>query len=250
MFLKVFKYDFLAVIKKYVPMIIIVSILSVLTRLLNFLPADKVGGAIIIGGINGIFIISLMVLSIYTIVIVVQRYVCSLFRDQGYLTHTLPVNKHELLLSQILVAVIMTILTTCLILVCIFIAYFTPYWIDEINEILRYFGDLQLDAESIGTIILTLITGAAMSLQSILVLYFGISLGHAHCKNKTLLSVVYCIALSYGINIVTSIINLPIMNSITNVNAILSIYLVESLCVSVAGYFLTIFMMQKHLNLE
>lgn len=250
MFLKVFKYDFLSVIKKYVPMVIIVAVLSILTRLLNLLPTDKVGGRIIISGINGIFIISLLVLSIYSLVIVVLRYVRSLFRDQGYLTHTLPVNKHQLLLSQLLVAAIMTILTICLIFFCVFIAYFTPNWIEVINEVLQYFGNLQLDAESVGTIILTLFTGATMALQSVLVLYFGIALGHAHCKNKTLLSVVYCIGLSYGINIASSIINLPLTSAIDSINGIISVYLVESIAISIVGYFLTIFMMQKHLNLE
>lgn len=250
MFLKVLKYDFKAVFKRYIPIVIVVLSLSIITRLLNLIPNDYGMASLIVTGINAIFIISLVVLSIYTMVIVVLRYVKSLFRDQGYLTHTLPVNKHELLLSQLLVAVIMTVITIFLMMFCIFIAYFTPNWIEAINQILIVFVDLQLTSETIGSIILTIFTGAITSLQSIIVLYFGISLGHAHCKNKMLLSVVYCIALSYGINIVLSIINIPFSDLINTYNGLMVTRLVESLAVSVAGYFLTIFMMKRHLNLE
>lgn len=249
MFLKVFKYDFIAVFKRFIPIVIVVFGLSIFARLVNLMDASKnFMTGMLIGIGNTIFIISLVTIMIYTIVLVIVRYVRSLFKDQGYLTHTLPVNKHQLLLSQLLVAVIMTTISILIIILGIFIAYFKPNWIQGMKEFLQ--GMLEWDSLTLKTIFLVIFCLMTSSLSSIFIIYLGIAFGHAHNKNKTLLSVVYCMALNYGIGIFTNVIQIPFFSSITNIDVYLIISIVISLVICIACYFLTIFMMQKHLNLE
>lgn len=165
------------------------------------------------------------------------------------MTHTLPVSKHQLLLSQLLVAVTTTVITVLLVFVSVLIAYASKGWLDGFKAILEFLGK-EIPKDFAGTIVLAIFVMIFSSLQSIFVIYFGIALGHSHFKNKTLLSVVYCIAISYGLGIVFNLINVLFLHSTYSVNTYLTITLVESIITCVAGYFLTIFMMQKHLNLE
>ncbi len=230
-------------------MLIVVGVFSVIVRLINLMDfSSSVVASFLMSTANSLFILALVATMIYSTVLVIIRYVKSLYRDQGYLTHTLPVSKHQLLLSQLLVAVIMTSISVLVILVAVFIAYFVPNWIEGIRAFFEGFFNMSLpNIRDVILIILTLIMG---SLQSIFVIYFGISLGHASNKNKTLLSVVYCIALNYGISIVLSILQFPFVRLLTEFYALMSFYCVSSVVVCVACYFLTIFMMKKHLNLE
>lgn len=251
MFLKVFKYDFISVFRKYIPMLIIVGGLSLVARLVNSIidpTVTNIVASFLIGSVNTIFIFSLIATIVYSSILVIIRYVRSLYRDQGYLTHTLPVSKHQLLLSQLLVSVLMTLISVAVILVGVFIAYFTTNWIDGIRAFFESFFDMTLP--NIGEVILSIFTVIMGALQSIFVIYFGISLGHAMNKNKTLLSVIFCIALNNGIGIFFSILQLLFYNVITSFNGILIFYLITSTIICVACYFLTIFMMKKHLNLE
>ncbi|MDE5565678.1 MAG: hypothetical protein K2I77_01710 [Anaeroplasmataceae bacterium] len=249
MFLKVFKYDFMAVIKKFVPVTIIVGVLAILARLVNLLVDASNALNTIIVLVNVLFVFSLVLLFVYNIIMLITRYTKSLFRDQGYLTHTLPVSKHQLLLSQLLVAISTTIITVLLVFVSILIAYASKGWLNAFRTIIEFFGK-EIPSDVAGTIVLAIFVMIFSSLQSIFVIYFGISLGHSHFKNKTLLSVVYCIAIGYGLGFVFNLINALFLNSIYSVNTYLTATLIESIITCIAGYFLTIFMMQKHLNLE
>ncbi len=253
MFLKVFKYDFLSVIKKYIPILIVVVGLSVVVRLLNLIPTlNHELLEIIIILFNVLFCFTFAIQFVYVMVIVVLRYAKSLFKDQGYLTHTLPVGKHKLLLSQLLVAVLMVLISVLVITLCIFIAYFKPNWIQVFkNFIDLIFGEIEWTPELTLTVVLSIIAYIVSSLQSILIIYLGIALGHIHAKNKSLMSVVYCIALNYASGLVLGGMNIIFAFALfTNYNALLIASISEGVVISVAAYFITIFVMERHLNLE
>ncbi|MDE6013917.1 MAG: hypothetical protein K2G50_03105, partial [Anaeroplasmataceae bacterium] len=65
MFLKVFKYDFMAVIKKFVPVTIIVGVLAILARLVNLLADASNALNTIIVLVNVLFVFSLVLLFVY-----------------------------------------------------------------------------------------------------------------------------------------------------------------------------------------
>ncbi|MBD5390693.1 hypothetical protein HDR67_01660, partial [bacterium] len=208
MFLKVFKYDFKAIFFKFLPVLALLPVLAIVVRLVNLLRLDNVFAGIMISLMNGLFIFGCAALSVYTIVLCIMRYVKSLFRDQGYLTHTLPVNKHQLLLSQILADVLMEMISVVLVFLCVLIAYFNMNFAQAfIRAISNLFNEV-ITAEEFwrlfsGTFVLLIFIVIFSTLQNLFIIYTGIAIGHAFSKNKGILSVVFCIAINYGISIVT-----------------------------------------------
>lgn len=266
MFLKVFKYDFKAIFFKFIPVLALLPVLAIIVRLVNLMRLDNVFAGLMISLINGLFWMGCFGLFIYTIVICIMRYVKSLFRDQGYLTHTLPVNKHQLLLSQILADVLMELISVVLVGLCILIAYFDMQFAKIIVDAVSQFFDEVITVEEFwnlfsGTIVLLIFMTLFGTLQSMFIIYTGVAIGHAFSKNKGILSIVFCIAINYGISMIVGIINIVIgaivdfsvitTNQIVSViNIYLGISLAESIIVCVVAYFLDIFMLKNRLNLE
>ncbi len=253
MFLKVFKYDFISVFKKYIPILIVIAGLSIVVRLMNLIPTENhYLLEIVIVLLNVLFVFSFVIHFVYTMVIVVLRYAKSLFKDQGYLTHTLPVGKHKLLLSQLLVAIVMVLIAILVTTLCVFIAYFKPNWIQGMKDFINLiFGEIEWTPDLVAAVVLSIVSYIVSSLQSILIIYLGIALGHIHAKNKSLMSVVYCIAINYALGLVLGGINIVFTIALfTDYNALLITSISESVVLSVAAYFVTIFIMERHLNLE
>ena len=266
MFLKVFKYDFKAIFFKFIPVLAILPILAILVRLVNLIRWDTIFSGLMITLLNGLFMFGCLATFLYTVVICIMRYVKSLFRDQGYLTHTLPVNKHQLLLSQILADVLMEIIGVLLVVICIMIAYFSLNTFNTVANVISDMFNTIISGNEIvnlfsGTFTLLIFCVLFGSLQSLFVIYTGVAIGHAFSKNKGILSVVFCIAINYGMNFVTSIINIIIASTvdfaaisveqiINVVNIFLGITLAESIAICVGAYFLDIYLLKHQLNLE
>ncbi|MDE7384809.1 MAG: hypothetical protein K2M84_03515 [Anaeroplasmataceae bacterium] len=267
MFLKVFKYDFKAVFFKFLPILAIFPVVAVVIRILSLLDVDgNLFVGMIWGGLNVLFFLGFVLISIYTLVICIVRYTKSLFRDQGYLTHTLPVNKHQLLLSQILADVLMEFISVLVVVLCFFIAYYTPSLLANIlkaiNEILEIFIPVEEFYKIFGgTIALVIIYSIVSFLQSLFIIYTGIAIGHSFPKNKGILSVVFCIAINYGLNIVTGITSLIVgavgdfvilgVTDFANMaNLYLTISIIEGILICVGAYFFNIYLMKNKLNLE
>lgn len=267
MFLKVFKYDFKAIFFKFLPVLAILPVISVLVRIISLVNfSGNVFASVIWGLFNGILILGCVLFMVYTLVICIMRYAKSLFRDQGYLTHTLPVTKHQLLLSQILADVLMELISLVVVILCCVIAYYDPKVMETIIYLVNEFFKVVIPANEFfslfgGSLVLAIFCIIFSFLQWLFVIYTGIAIGHAFPKNKGILSVVFCIVLNYGIGFVASIVNLivgavgdfaiiEIEDAIRLANIYLSISLVESIVVCVGAYFLNIYLMKHKLNLE
>lgn len=268
MFLKVFKYDFKALIYKYLPVLAILPVLAVIVRLVNLIGYDdNVFFLLLKMGVNGFFILGCCFISIYTIVICIVRYAKSLFKDQGYLTHTLPVTKHSLLLSHLLADFLMQIISFLVLMVCCVIAYLNSMLWEVLIQAFQEMFKVAMTEEEIirllaGPTILMLLCMLFSSFQSLFVIYTGIAIGHAFAKNKGILSVIFCIALNYaigiGLTIVISLYGLLSRNFyfetpqdiINYLNGYLGIILAICIVICLVGYFVDIYLMQKKLNLE
>ncbi|MCM1130711.1 MAG: hypothetical protein NC310_05425 [Roseburia sp.] len=267
MFLKVFKYDFKAIFFKFLPMLAILPVISILVRIISLVNfSGNVFASMIWGLFNGILILGCVLFMVYTLVICIMRYTKALFRDQGYLTHTLPVTKHQLLLSQILADVLMELISLVVVILCCMIAYFDLRVMEAIVYLINQFFEVVIPVSEFfnlfgGSLVLFIFCIIFSFLQSLFVIYTGIGIGHAFPKNKGILSVVFCIVLNYGIGIVTSIISfivgavgdfaiLELENMIQMANIYLSISLVESIIICIGAYFLDIYLMKHKLNLE
>lgn len=79
------------------------------------------------------------------------RFVKNLYKDESYLTHTLPVNKEKIYVSKILSALITVFTTAVVIIVCLFICYYSK----ENLEILK--SMLELAASTYDTTVISLL---------------------------------------------------------------------------------------------
>ena len=130
------------------------------------------------------------------------RFVKNAYKDESYLTHTLPVDKKTIYLSKVLSALICIFVTMLIIIVCLFICYYS-----EANmEVLK--GLLELAASTYNTTVLKLLLLVAVVifleiLYALLIGYVGIILGHKSNKNKMLRTIVISFALYFAFQVLS-----------------------------------------------
>ena len=111
---KVLKYDLISICKNLIPLYVVLLGLSLMVRILSLF--DNVS---VIEILLGLMIFGLILISIFSILLTgifsVKYYLENLFKDQAYLTHTLPVKKGILLLSKVITSLV-TIICTHLVL--------------------------------------------------------------------------------------------------------------------------------------
>lgn len=120
------------------------------------------------------------------------RNVSNLYKDESYLTHTLPVTKNELLASKVLSQTILIVATGTLLILSIFVMYINKDVFESLKTL------IQFTSEALNTsVAMLLITFLLLVLLELLFIAFcgnfGIIFGHRFNKYKTLKSVIYAI---------------------------------------------------------
>ena len=134
------------------------------------------------------------------------RFVKNIYKDESYLTHTLPVEKKDIYASKVIAGVICIFTTMILILGCLFICYYSKENIEIVKRI------LELAATTYNTTILKLLLliAVVIFLEIVYVLltgYVGIILGHKSNKNRMFRS----IAISFSLYIIFQMLTLVII---------------------------------------
>lgn len=118
------------------------------------------------------------------------RFVRNFYKDESYLTHTLPVSKKSIYLSKIFSGIFSIFVTVLLIVVCLAICFYSK----ETMEILK--NALQIMANNYETTVLSFLTTLCLVffLQMVFALlsgYLGIIVGHKSNNNKMAKSIMY-----------------------------------------------------------
>ena len=124
MFGKLVKHEFHATARFALPLCGMMLALAVLAGMVLRFWGDLPSGGFSTAG-NAIIILygmSLFAVSVGIFVILMQRYKQNFFGDEGYLTRTLPVSEHALLLSKLLVALVWLMIAGVLMALSVFIA--------------------------------------------------------------------------------------------------------------------------------
>lgn len=145
MFGKLVKHEFHATARFALPLCGMMLALAVLAGMVLRFWGDLPSGAFSTAG-NAIIILygmSLFAVSVGIFVILMQRYKQNFFGDEGYLTRTLPVGEHALLLSKLLVALVWLMIAGVLMTLSVFIAggltgEFTWSDMHDVMDALRY----------------------------------------------------------------------------------------------------------------
>lgn len=115
---KLMKYEWKATWKLLIPLnlfIVVMSVLAYTTVQLEFFESNN--DLVIMTGTLLLlaYVLSMFVISIVTVIYLIYRFYTSVYGDEGYLLHTLPVDKHHIIVSKAVVSVSWVILNIFLI---------------------------------------------------------------------------------------------------------------------------------------
>lgn len=176
------------------------------------------------------------------------RFIQNIYKDESYLTHTLPVTKHEIFLSKILTAIITLLTSFIVIIICLAIA--------TLNENTWFFLKDSLEKSAIyfnssvfSLIVVMIITIFFETLFIIMSGIMGIIIGHRSNNFKIVKSIVYGFiiyitfsALSLGILYISGLIDPSIMSLFNNIK-ISSSSMKKMLTIGILEYFIYIILM-------
>ena len=182
----------------------------------------------------------IITMSISTLILIIRRFKGSVYERQGYLTLTLPVSEHQIILAKLLGAFLWSLLSAVVFILSIYIFLVTvdPQIIDV--YMLRYFFGHYLD--SIG---LSLISYIFSTVAGILCIYLSISIGQLFNEYRTALAVVAYIVIQTILGFIT--LNLRID---FDYNWTISFEILKDLILSVVFYLGTYYILKNKVNLQ
>lgn len=193
-----------------------------------------------------------------SVFVVVWRFYKSRFTDEGYLTFTLPVTHHQLLLSSILNSIwgVFLVILACIVAVGIAAVLFLLAIPQEI-----IWADVWVSLESVwqqlwesfcknaDQFVLLGISTVASAIAQLIELMLAVTIGALLAKKHKILAAV---GVYYGINLVCSVITNMLAvtaNTTQDVNIFLATPAVLGLIASAAGYCLMYWLTSRKLNL-
>ena len=162
------------------------------------------------------------------------RFHRNLYKDEAYLTHTLPVKKQEIFASKVITGIVSIFTSMVVIIICLFICYYSEANMEALK------GLLEIAASTYNTTVLNLLLLISIVIfleivYALLIGYVGIILGHKSNKNRMARSIIigfvlYLVfqTLTLGLIAVYGLFNPDVMNLINttemiNIEAIKSV---------------------------
>ncbi len=198
---KLIKHDLKSLFRTLTPLYLILFLMALFNRVAVF-ASDKISMLKIPAGfIIAFYFILLIGIPIATFVITIIRYYNNLVKDEGYLMHTLPVKKSNLILSKLISYFIVILTSTIVFILGLLIGCVGVYF--EFDALKKFFEAFkQVDTLFIVLMVLSMIT--ALFLNQLMV-YLSIALGQKHNNNKLLYSFVYGIVIYNVVQIVSTV---------------------------------------------
>lgn len=189
--------------------------------------------ALVFGGL-------IITLSISTLILIIRRFKGSVYDRQGYLTLTLPVSEHQIILSKLLGAFIWSLASSLVFILSIYIILVLT-GANFLNIFsLEYLFKFYMDSFWLSVISFILSTVA-----SILCIYLAISIGQLFNEYRTALAVLAYIVIQTILGFVGLNLRIDI-----DYNWMISFEIVKDLILSVAFYLGTYYILKNKVNLQ
>lgn len=222
---KLLKYDLKWIYKLLAVFYILALVFSVVGRLLSGVENSLIIN--IVGQISLGFAVGMMISSlINTLMRTWIRFIRNIYKDESYLTHTLPIKKSTIYLSKFLSSIIVMCTTTIVILVCLAISYYSKDNLDSIKSMLEIAATVY-NSKVIWLILTVFVMFFLQVVFILLIGYTGIILGHKSNNSKMAKSIIYSFlmyslmqAVSMGMIYFIGLINPNIMNLMNTVKAV------------------------------
>jgi hypothetical protein len=257
---KLLKYDFRAMFNVLLPGYAILIFLSLFNRMSEVISNKVAILKIPAGFIFIIYVIILIGVPMATFITSITNYYKNLAGDEGYLMHTLPVTKKDLVLSKLIAYFVTIIISVIVSIVGLFIGeYGIKFDLPTLNSILD-----TLKSFDALTFIMIIISVVLTVIFQQLLIYASIALGQKQSTNKAIFSIIFGVILYYANQIISALIllipmlfNKDLWRQLHQQKLspnILNGYLGGSVILSILfiiGYFiLTTKTLEKNLNLE
>ena len=182
----------------------------------------------------------LITLSISTLILIIRRFKGSVYDRQGYLTLTLPVSEHQIILAKLLGAFIWSLASSLVFILSIYIILVLTgaNFLDIFS--LEYLFKFYMDS-----LWLSVISFILSTVASILCIYLAISIGQLFNEYRTALAVLAYIVIQTILGFVGLNLRIDI-----DYNWMISFEIVKDLILSVAFYLGTYYILKNKVNLQ
>nr|WP_296482560.1 hypothetical protein [uncultured Acetatifactor sp.] len=198
------------------------------------------------------------------------RFYQTMYTDQGYLTHTLPVTKHQLLLSKILVSglwiffLMLSLYLSVFILGASMLSLFLPQgyslaslWRElglNFGELLELIGE-EMDFNVIRWLVTLVVTTILSPFATVTILFGAISMGQLFGKHRVLAAILSYIGIMVAVSVLSSVFRSILMFSrITSagsyLNNSLDSSIIINLLLAVGLYFVSWHVTSNRLNMQ
>lgn len=267
---KLMKHEFRATARVMGPLYLALLLLAVgangSARLLN---STQNRFLITMGGVE-LFVFGLVIvaLCVMTLAVMINRFRTNLLGNEGYVTFTLPASVHEQVLSKMLVSTVWALVTLVAVCLASVIAVFRVSYVSSIVEDIREMMQRMNSYYALNG------TAFVLELLALLIVgWFGICLefyaamavGHSFAKHKTLLSVVFFFLFMIVMQVIGTwglfttgnsnwmgdlLRRISDAHTMAAMHAFIGVAIALSAAVAAVYYFLTTYMLSRHLNLE
>lgn len=262
---KLMKYEWKATWKLLLPMdafIVLISILVFIMVQLSFFDSDNalvvMTGTVIILT----YVLSMIVIAVGTIIYLIYRFYTSVYGDEGYLLHTLPVDKHHIIIAKAVTSAAWVIINSIVIFLSLLFVFSAEMeFLEMMESAFEVYVDIVNDYHEVGGfgMFMLIIAMLFATLARILKIFASVSLGQLASNHKVLAS----FGFYYGIYFIQNLFEMFFFvivamvdrmtdydYSLTFLGASWEITLITSLIYCALFYFLTWYVMDKKLNLD
>lgn len=249
-------------------LILLAGMANLSYRIIRYMKSDFIN--IMLSLIIGLFFLGLFAAGVLAVAIMVYRFYKNLLGNEGYLMFTLPVNVHGLIWSKLLVSLLWVFLTF---LVCMGLFIMTVFHFAELGfrDFLNWLPDLReslywlyertpvTPLHMTGYIAELFSTAVIAGIAQCLHFYAAMAVGHSFTKNKVLLSIVFYIAIGFGLQMLSTAFMLilgssrwlvfGVENMVWGAHWILWVSIIFALIQALILYLFTYLPLEKNLNL-
>ena len=261
---KLLKYEMKGTGRTLVPFYGLMLLLAVITRIFNGINIHKFStlGEIAMGIVAFAYWLTMASVMMLTAFLVIQRFYRTVYGDEGYLTHTLPVKSRDIIISKTVSAFLWIVLSAVVAFASVMIIGYQAGMWKELMYALDYVREEIMLSQILGSGANLILLGALALISTTLMIYMSISIGQLFRK-KLIGSLGAFIGVSFIVNTITGIIgNSGIIDSWMNIDMQISAQAIARFnyfvwlmigfyIVKIAVYYgVTNHLMTKKLNLE
>lgn len=211
---KLIKHEFKATAKIFGLLYGAFIILTLLTRFCVYIPFDNMVFDLLKGLLSILFIIVVFGLTMFSAVIVIMRFNRSMLRDEGYLSHTLPVKTWQHLVSKGITYTIWILASVIMMMVSLFLFFVGT---KEFGTFIRAF-DKFISNVNIGLLVFFIVVVIFQMFATMFNFFAALSLGQIFSKHKIAGAVLFYFVLNYAMSFLMSGAMVLLPNFVGDVN--------------------------------